>query len=161
MGQAKQRKAEIMALKVNGPKQKEPSYTAKKITAFGAYYKDLDDDGVSIQLSSLNDPKPGFTEFMHTHMAETKDDMIKDVRNGSLTTAEIHEQLKQAIRAFNYKVYGSHKRGDGLHKVKIDVLKCMQEIVVIISDIWALTELGVIKNDNYNGMQFGYTQNKI
>jgi hypothetical protein len=161
MGQAKQRKAEIMALKVNGPRLKEPSYTAKKMTAFGAYYKDLDDDGVSIQFSTLNDPKPGFTEFMYTHMAETKDDMIKDVRNGSLTTAEIHEQLKQAIRAFNYKNFGTHKRPAGQNKFKTDVLKCMQEIVVIISDIWALTELGVIKNDNYNGMQFMYAQSKI
>lgn len=157
MGQAKQRKAEIMELKAQGPKQKDIFSRPKKVVSFSAYYKDLDDDGVSIQFSTLRDPSPGFTEFMHTNMAETKDDLIKDVRSGILTTAEIHEQLKQAIKSFNYKNFGTYKRPAGQTKFKIDVFKCMQEIVVIMSDVWALTELGVIKNDNYNGMHFGYT----
>ena len=130
----------------------------KKILSFGAFYHDDLDDGVSVTFSTFNDPKPGFTEFMYDNMMEVKDGMIKEIRSGDLTIAEVWDQLHAGIKAFNLKSFGTIHRPSGRNDYKIDILKTMNELVVIISDIWILTELGQIKNDNFNGMNFMYTR---
>lgn len=153
MGQARQRKAEIDQLKAQGPREKN---RPRHIVSFGAYYKDLDDDGVSVQFSTYQDPKPGFTKFMYELV---QDCVIKDreeLAAGRLTVPEIWEQLHAAIAAFNFKNFGTSVRPSRT-QYQIDLLECMHEIFVIMATIWTLTELGEIVNDNYNGMMFMYT----
>ena len=155
MGQAKQRKAEIDALKTQGPKARAPR--AAKLIAFGAYYRDDQDDGVSIQFSTYCDPKPGFTEFIYQQVKECTDHMLEEVQSGEITRDEIWDQLHNAIVSFNFKCFGSNQRPSHNH-YKMDVIECMQEIIVIMNDIWVLQELGEIPNDEYNGMMFATEQ---
>ena len=152
-----------MSYKVqNGKLVKIAKNQSSQIIQFGAYYHDKDDDGVSICFSKMSDPKPGFTEFLYNQMLECKNEALKEIRNGSLTTAEVWDQLRHAIRWFNYKNFGTDQRPSGRNIYQTDVIKCMNEIVVIVSDIWTLTELGEIQNDNYNGMMFTYSDsNKL
>jgi len=149
MGQAKNRKAEIMALKAAGPK-------LRNVVMFGAYYKDLDDDGVAIQFSSDNEAKPGLTKMLYKTLTQVKDGGLKEVHEGTWTVPGIWEQLKDSIVNFNIKNFGSEIRPQK-HHYQIDVVACMPEIIVIMGNIWMLQELGEIQNDNYNGMLFGYT----
>ena len=151
MGQAKQRQAEILALKANTQKLK-----ASEVLMFGAYYKDLDDDGVAIQFTIDNEAKPGMTNLLYKTLGKVKDEGLKEIRQGTWTIPEVWTQLKDSIYNFNIECFGSPVRPQKTDYT-IDVLKCMPEIIVIMGNIWMLTELGEIKNDNYNGMLFAYT----
>ena len=153
MGQAKNRKAEIHELKAAGARTK---IATKELVAFGAYYKDLDDDGVSIQFTVYADPKPGFTKFMYDTVRELVEHDKQELAAGRLTVPKIWGQLHSAIAAFNFKSFGTNVR-PLRSKYQIDLLKSMPEIIVIMNDIWTLTELGEIQNDTYNGMNFVYT----
>lgn len=148
MGQAKQRRAEILALKASGiPK--------KGIVGFGAYYKDDADDGVSIQFATYKDPKPGFTKFFYNTMKDCVEAELKEYRAGLLTKEEVWTQLREAIVDFNIKCFGSPVRPQK-HNYQIDLMKCLDEINIIMTDIWLLTEIGEIKDDKFNGMNFAY-----
>lgn len=149
MGQAKNRKAEIMSLKANTIKPEE-------ILTFGAYYKDLDDDGVAIQFGTNNEVKPGLTKMLYKTLTQVKDGGLKEVREGTWTVPEVWEQLKDSIVNFNIKCFGTEERPQQ-YDYQINVVECMPEIVVIMGNIWMLQELGEIQNDNYNGMLFAYT----
>jgi hypothetical protein len=157
MGQAKQRSAEIAALKAAGAKAKN---TQRHIVGFGAYYKDLDDDGVSIQFMTFKDPKPGFTKFIYKAVQDCVDKDHEELAAGRLTVPEIWEQLHTAIVAFNFKCFGTNIRPKQTD-YQIDLLKSMAEVIVIMNNIWTLTELGEIKNDNYNGMNFMYSEDLV
>jgi len=148
MGQAKQRKAEIMALKAAG-------IPSKGILVFGAYYKDDADDGVSVEFATFKDPKPGFTKFFYNTMKKCVDAERKEYEAGRLTKEEVWSQLKEAIVEFNIKSFGSPVRPQR-HHYQIDLMKCLEEINIIMTDIWLLTEIGEIQNDNFNGMNFAY-----
>jgi hypothetical protein len=150
MGQAKQRKAEILALKAAG-------LNKKGIVIFGAYYKDDADDGVSVEFATFKDPKPGFTKFFYNTMMKCVDAERKEYEAGRLTKEEVWSQLKEAIVEFNIKCFGTPVRPQR-HHYQIDLMKCLDEINIIMTDIWLLTEIGEIQNDNFNGMNFGYVK---
>jgi hypothetical protein len=154
MGQAKQRSEEIKQLKAAGARAKDKP---RHIVGFGAYYKDLDDDGVSIQFATFKDPKPGFTKFMYHAVQDCVDKDREELAAGRLTVPEIWEQLHTAIVAFNFKNFGTNVRPERTD-YQIDLVECMPEIIVIMNNIWTLTELGEITNDNYNGMNFMYSE---
>jgi hypothetical protein len=154
MGQAKQRSEEIKQLKAAGARAKN---MPRHIVGFGAYYKDLDDDGVSIQFATFKDPKPGFTKFMYKAVQDCVDKDKEELAAGRLTVPEIWEQLHAAIAAFNFKNFGTNVRPERTD-YQIDLVECMPEIIVIMNNIWTLTELGEITNDNYNGMNFMYSE---
>lgn len=151
MGQAKNRKAEILELKANTQKVK-----LSEVLFFGAYYKDLDDDGVAIQFSTYNEAKPGLTNMLYKNLFQVKNEGLKEVRQGTWTIPEVWAQLKDSIYNFNIKCFGSPVRPQQTD-YNINLAECMPEIIVIMGNIWMLTELGEIKNDNYNGMNFAYT----
>jgi hypothetical protein len=163
MGQAKLRKSEIAQLKANSAKQ-----TAELIN-FGAFYRDDKDDGVSINFSKLNgEPIPGFTKVMYDSTVECGKHMIDEVRNGQHSVEAILAQLKEAIKHYNVLCFGTEVRPQMMHHnvvladngvINTDLIKM---ISVIMSDIYVLTELGVIKNDNYNGLHIMHmTDNRI
>jgi hypothetical protein len=148
MGQAKNRKAEIEQLK-NQP----------QLYGFGAFYKDLDDDGVSIQFSVMQEAnlRKGFTKMMYTNIESCVDGIRKEIAEGTWTVDGVWEQLREAIVCFNFKHFGTNTRPKNSEYV-LDVLGSMDEIIVIMGNIWYLTEVGQIQNDNYNGMNFVYAK---
>ena len=139
MGQAKRRSAEIMALKAQGPRPEGPR--VKDILSFGAYYRDLDDDGVSIAFSIFNEPKPGLTRFVYKTISEVKDLGLQDVRNGTWTTTEIWQQLREAIVSFNRKSFGTEVRPQKTN-YNINILDCVQEITIIMGNILDASRVG-------------------
>ena len=154
MGQAKARKQEILQLKANSAKD------AKKLINFGTYYRDDQDDGVSISFGIYNEPLPGFTQTMYENVTLCGNHMITDIRNGKDTVESIFSQLITAIKDFNIEVFGSEVRPRN-KTYEINLVKDCEPntnlialMSVIMSDIYVLTELGYIKNDNYNGLHF-------
>jgi hypothetical protein len=148
MGQAKNRKAAISALKANGPK-------SRSIVMLGAFYKDDQDDGVSMAFNTLQDPKPGFTKFLYDNLIVVKNDMMAEVKSGEISVDWIWDQLKEAIDAFNIRAFGSAVRPQKSMR-EVDIAPVMDLIIVIMGNIWILTELGEIQNDDFNGMMFAY-----
>ena len=153
MGQAKVRKQEIAKLKANGPKTN--LFDNKQIAMFGAFYHDDQDDGVSLVFSVHNDPKPGYTKFLYQNLTEVKNSMLAEVKAGVIDTEWIWDQLRYSIANYNLKAFGTAIR-PGKCKVEVNVLNVMEEIIVIMGNIWVLTELGEIQNDTFNGMMFAY-----
>ena len=148
MGQAKQRKAEIAQLKAKSAKQ------TKELINFGTYYRDNEDDGVSINFNTLTgEPIPGFTKVVYDNVTQCGDLMIADIKNGKDSVQAIFQQLKLAIKDFNVIVFGSEIRPKmSAYNVDLSNRELIQVMMVIMSDIYVLTELGHIKNDNYNGL---------
>lgn len=154
MGQAKQRQAEIQELKARNPRVRQQR-TQRTLVGFGAYYRDDQDDGISIQFSTFQDPAPGLTAHIYKAVKMATDEGLREYHRGKITIPEIWEQLQAAITAFNFKCFGSNQRPQR-SAYKIDVIGCMSEIVVIMNDIWMLQLLGEITDDKFNGMTFAY-----
>jgi hypothetical protein len=148
MGQAKQRKSEIQQLKANSAKQ------TKQLINFGTFYRDDKDDGVSINFNTLyNEPKPGFTKVVYDNVTQCGDAMIKAVKEGDDSAESILQQLKMMIKQFNIIVFGSEVRPKmSSYQIDFSNRELIKVMMVIMSDIYVLTELGVIPNDNYNGL---------
>jgi hypothetical protein len=163
MGQAKLRKQEIAQLKANSAKQ------TKELIGFGTFYRDDKDDGVAISFNTLgNEPIPGFTKHTYESTVECGNRMIEKIKKGEKTVESIFQQLKEAIKLYNVICFGTEVRPQKITHhvtladngvVNIDLITL---ISVIMSDIYVLTELGVIKNDNYNGLHIMHmTDNRI
>jgi hypothetical protein len=168
LGQARQRKEEIMMLKEQNPKVSKKPLIPTKIVGFGAYYKDLDDDGVSIHLSPAFGIPQGFVSLMYEKVKECVElegaEMSKGnyeyyhgAKNRSEAIASIWEQLHFCIKEFNLVVFKSSVRPKkSTHQCRIDE-DFLTYAMPIMTNIWHLQNLGEIPNDNYNGMTFAYT----
>jgi hypothetical protein len=165
MGQAKQRQSEIIALKAKGAKIKALPI---RIEGFGAYYKDLDDDGVSVMLSRTMGVPQDFLDLMYSTVKECVDVELDELAkgnyayfNGAATREDaikhIWNQLKICIHNYNIAVFGTSVR-PLKHKYMTEVNKDFLETAFpIMGNIWMLDKLGEIPNDNYNGMTFAYS----
>ena len=149
MGQAKQRKAEIMALKASGIKM-------TSIFGFGAYYKDDADDGVSIMINTMNEPAPGFTKTIYKSIEKCVDAELNEIANGNLSVKQVWAQLYEAIDEFNIIQFGKGVVRPTKTNYEINVKESLRPIIAIMTNIWLLTERGEITNDKYNGMEFAY-----
>jgi len=146
--------------KVSGDPRKQVKLAKKaklpELLQFGAYYKDDKDEGWSIMFTKMDEPKPGFAKFISDIIVDAGKEILKEVEVGSWDIDGIKEQMAAAIHNFNVKNFGTEER-PARAKVTYDVLGSMEEIVCIMSDIYALQELGVIPNNNYNGMSYAYS----
>ena len=168
MGQAKQRKDEIMMLKEQNPKVSKKSALPIKLAGFGAYYKDLDDDGVSIHLSPVFGVPQDFVSLMYEQVKKCVDTegallakgdyaYFNGATNRQEAIADIWAQLKACIHNFNIEVFKTSVRPlKSKHNVKVDA-EFITWAMPIMCNIWHLQNLGEIPNDNYNGMTFAYT----
>lgn len=127
-----------------------------KLSGIGWFYKDDTAEGFSYQASQwldkdsfklavkMNDTIKSGVEKMKTHF-DSKEHMIK----------ELLDDLHRSIKWWN----GYHNLGDRNfgknYEISLNesVIGCL---VSICSCIYILTEEGVIKNDNYNGMLYQY-----
>jgi hypothetical protein len=157
MGQAKQRKAEILKLKIQ-----------PKLLGFGAFYKDNQDEGVSIMWNGLAQPevkdllKTLYPATEHCFEAELKEIQTGNFQyfNGATSKEEaianIWAQLQDLIHDYNVTAFGTSIRPQK-HFFNIEVNAEMLKIAMpIMSNIWLLQELGEIPLDNFNGMHFIY-----
>ena len=168
MGQAKQRKAEIIMLKAQNPKVPKQSALPTKLVGFGAYYKDLDDDGVSIHLSPVFGIPRDFVSLMYEQVKKCVDAegallakgdyaYFNGATNREEAIADVWAQLKACIHNFNITVFKTSVRPKmSKHQCRIDE-DFITYAMPIMCNIWHLQNLGEIPNDNYNGMTFAYT----
>lgn len=147
MGQAKHRKNEIAALKATAPHQ---------IIMFGAFYKDLEDEGFSLVLQRAGRDKQQLIDVFYSAMRECANCIKQEIAEGTWTIEGVTEQLEDAIGNFNQKQWAGAPRPKAGTDCTVNFVDSLSELTVIFGNIWALTELGVLANDNYNGMQFAY-----
>ena len=129
------------------------------INTFGAYYKDDTLDGFSFavmgyeQASKWND--------MIKLMTDTELEDLK--KNGKTFDAkDCFKHLEDSIKYWNLHTIGSEKRKERhcVADVNLNDENIFNATLCIMQDIHILTELGYIKNDNYNGMTYGYSAEK-
>ena len=151
-------KSKKRAYKVSGNPQKrykQSKLTKKntmKLIGISAYYKDDKDNGVSVQFDKKMLGKQ-FDSFYQS-AKELTEETLRAININEVTVQDIQSQLKSLIEDFNVLVFNSSVRpAKSLTNTRI-TNKVLQTMLLILTDIWALTKLGIIKNDNYNGMQF-------
>lgn len=161
MGAAKNRKAEIAQLKANGPK-------VQKCLSFGAFYKDDEDCGWSFNFDREELGNNSFQFCYDQHIKLVKAELAQlrsgnfDYFDGSVNEEDAIESLwkqtKDVIHDFNIYAFGTPVRPDrstGL-KVNLSNRDIIRAVTMLMGNIALLTELGEIKNDEYNGMLFMY-----
>jgi len=153
-----------MSKKLNGKakakarkmKQKASMKPISNVIGIGAFYKGMDDDGFSFSMDSMSEPKKGLTKVLHDNVVMAGKGILQEFRDGTWDVAGCKEQLAQAIESFNVKTFGSTERP--LASAKVQNLKvsidAIPELIAIMSDIYALEQVGVIKSDEYNGMMY-------
>jgi hypothetical protein len=134
--------------------------TNEYINTFGAYYKDNTLDGFSFGVVGYEQSKM-FSDAVFK-MTETELEDLK--RTGKkFDSVECFKHLEDSIKYWNLHTIGT-KRRTKLHCVADVNLKddnVFKATLCIMQDIHILTQLGYIKNDNYNGMVYGYSSNKF
>lgn len=161
-----------MAYKIiNGKMVKD--YGPAKIMAFGAYYHDDQDDGWSLCFSQGNEPVKGFTKML----ADTTNKCVAAEYNEYLThnyayfdnaqdraqaIQNIWSNLKAAIREYNYEAFGTAVRPlKSQYQVNLNNEYLLSLITGCLTNIALLCKLGEIKDDNYNGMYYAYSQQRV
>ena len=135
-------------------KQKASMKPTKTFASIGAFYKGMDDDGFSFNVDTTSEPKTGFVKMLHENVVMAGKGILQEFREGTWDVAGCKEQLALAIESYNVKTFGSTERpmvGHSKVRVTIDALP---ELMAIMSDIYALEQVGVIKSDDYNGMMY-------
>lgn len=156
MGQARNRKAEIAALKAKGPKYKE-------CVMFGCFYKAKADDGINLVFNKNNELKPGFTTRFHNLTVKAVASELADHSSGKtkINVQEVRDQLHSAIHNYNLLCFNQTTqptRGYKTIEIKPHEVKEFAELITVIAtDIMLLTELGEIVEDDDNGIMVGYT----
>jgi hypothetical protein len=130
---------------------------AKTLFQFGAFYKGREVDGFAFAIDTKSEPKNGLVTMLHKQVVKAGKGLIEEFKTGTWDIDGCKEQLADAIESFNVKTYGSTDRPmvhfKGI-KVSVDT---MPELICIMSDIYALEQVGVIKSDDNNGMMYSYS----
>jgi len=135
-------------------KQKASMKPTKTIVGFGAFYKGMDDDGFAFYTDNMSEPKSGFTKVLHDNVVIAGKGILEEFRKGTWDVAGCKEQLALAIESYNLKTFGSTER-PMVNSKKIQVtIDAMPELMAIMSDIYALEQVGAIKSDDFNGMMY-------
>ena len=147
-----------MSTKVESSNKKAKFNLPKKLVMFGAYYKDDCDDGWSFSMLSIDEPVKGFTQVLHDCIHKAGNHLVKEVESGEIDVNWIKGQMQYYIEQFNIKAFGSRVRPlRSEYQMNLMDPDIMESILVIAGDIYALTILGVIPDNNYNGMNYAYT----
>ena len=159
MGQAKNRKAEIMQLKTN------PLLKDTVLTVFGTHYKSDQDLGWSITLTNKQFGPRGFNGTLPVFKK-----MIEDIAsnydkhigvepawpNKEETAVDLFNQLNDLVRIINTKLYGTETQPNAGFTTNANIMPALQEILCFMANVVWLTKNGYLANDNYNGTQYGY-----
>lgn len=152
MGQAKARKEEINAIKANG--------FTRTLEAVGAFYKDDTTDGFAIVVerklfgaTALQAIADGVTECATSELAEFNSGNYQyfDAVDRTSAIANITVQLKEAADIFN-KANGIDRTYK--HIKQLTNVQNVSEMIVAMSNIQLLEQIGEIQPDNFNGMLY-------
>jgi hypothetical protein len=134
-------------------------------TTYGAFYKDNTNEGFALTLNAIVGSEEGksntksiidslikcSTNMYNDYQKMTKEEKVQEVY-------ECWGLLEQEIKKFNKIAFPN---GIRLGKT-IDITSELAGIGSVVSTtIDFLTQIGEIKNDNFNGMSFGYNDMKI
>ena len=163
MGQAKNRKAEIDALKTN-PKV-NPLLKDTTLTALGAHYKSDDDYGWSITVTDklfgpngLSGNLTQFNSLIETMVSGYKQHIgIEPVWPNEVVMAEdLLKQTEALVRFINTELYGSEIQPNAGLTKNNNIAPILEEIIIFMANVLWLTRNGYLTNDNYNGMYYCY-----
>ena len=131
-----------------------------KLITIGFYYKNNDRNGFGSMLSSPNGNALDIS--IHIESYKKQLGMIQKGTHPNFKTTDdwsdaLINQIEQMIPHY-YKECGYE---DGLQPLKFDVIKSYNEIVemlhtIIVDNIYVLTQLGTLINDEYNGLSYHY-----
>jgi len=157
MGQARLRSKEIAELKARGPKFKPALVKPDQyhITAFGAYYHDNESDGVGIYLTEAFEPNPGWTNLTFHTLKDLVRDEVESTTDDNLTERieSAWTNLRENIQKYNQLVFKSTERELTGSPMETDLTDDLIEVFIYaITNIWYLTQMGEIPDDDYNGM---------
>ena len=159
----------------NGSSTQKKMFNMNKQTPelilIGFYYKSLDDDGFCISVNKTW--KPELFDFFSKGYYSIKQEwerQISEMKSGKFygTFEELlkktikfeKESLKEEISNW-YKLNGF---SNGIQPLEIPFVeweistRTIPTLSKILRSIYILTEVGVIENDNYNGLNFMYSQ---
>jgi hypothetical protein len=142
-----------------------------ELTLIGFYFKSKDDDGFGMFVNKYWNPElfkliEGGYRLIQEEWERQKREMMSGKFYGSYDklmqqTIDFEmNSLKQEIPNW-YKLNGF---SDGLQPIKLSYVewdvspRTQSTLFKIIRSIYILTEVGVIKNDNYNGLNLMYTE---
>ena len=139
---------------INEAKRRNPKVS--NIEMFGAFYKAKDDDGFAFAIDNYS-AIPSFAKTLAKNVTIAGEGVLDEIKNGTWTVEGVWEQLTDAILSYNLKVFGSYERpAAGTAKVQV-TSEAMPELIAIMSDIYALSQLSLIQSDDNNGMMYVYS----
>lgn len=135
--------------------------------SYGAYYKDNTDEGFVFTIDCIQGTpeQKQINKKVINMMIGTVTNMLRDYRKYPEKTKKlmVDDQwnlLHESIEEFNKLAFPNGKRGR--LGVKVDITpELMKPGFMASTAIDFLTNVGEIKNDNYNGMAFHYGDAKI
>ena len=134
--------------------------TNQYINTFGAYYKDDTLDGFAFFVMGYEQSKL-FSDAIFKMTEVELEDLKKSGKK--FDAVECFKHLEDSIKYWNVHTLGSARRKErhSIADVNFNDENVLKATMCIIQDIHILTELGYIKNDNYNGMVYGYSSDKF
>jgi hypothetical protein len=131
-----------------------------KLITIGFYYKNDSRKGFGSMLSSPNDKPLDISIHQETYKKQLG--LIQKGTHPNFKTTQewadgLLNQLDEMIPHY-YKECGYE---GGLQPLKFDVLNSYNELIemlhtIIVNNIYILTQLGVLVNDEYNGISYHY-----
>jgi hypothetical protein len=125
---------------------------------FGFYYKDDKDDGFNFV---VNDGNPELLQHMLS-MFETVQQCFDETHH-MVSVDVVESNLKDGIRFWN-DFQNCHDRNPHInYKIRIDLSnkQLVESLFFIMYGVYHLVQLGVIKDDNFNGFHFVKTYRKV
>ena len=138
-----------------------------KVELMGFYYRDDKDDGVSIVFGKTMGMPQSLVDKCYNEYSKCVKAEISEFAKGNYSyfhgatskqeaIDNIMGYLKQEIVAFNHIVFGSEVRPPKAFYQSQITPDRLRVSMAIATNIWLLTQIGVIPQDTYNGTQFIY-----
>ena len=131
----------------------------KNVISAGYFYKDDEDDGVSFVLDRSDFPTDAMYEVLLKIIDRAAECIARMIEREAEDVEVTFNQLTAAIHNYNIKSFGSPVRSQ-ICEVNTKIDQEMIELFVCIgSDIVALTKLGEIPQNNFNGTSVSSLKN--
>jgi hypothetical protein len=125
---------------------------------FGVYYKDDKDDGFNLVVDDTN---PELLQYMLSMFDSVQ--QCFDETHHLVSVNEVCSNLEEGIRLWN-DFQNCHDRNQKInYKIRIDLSnhEMVYSLFFIMYGVYHLVQLGVIKDDNFNGFHFVKTYRKV
>lgn len=126
--------------------------------SFGFYYKDDKDDGFNFVVDYTN---PELLQSMLEKYVVVK--QCFDETHHMVSVDEVESNLKEGIRFWNDYQKCHDRNPQIFYNIRIDLsnIELMSSLFFIMYGVYHLVQLGVIKDDNFNGFHILKTHRKV